>query len=72
MAGVRVLSEDIMRDTLRIAAELNLPVIQHAEDTRQTEGASMNVGPTSFRLGLPGMKATAESSIVEGDIQIAQ
>jgi dihydroorotase len=70
--GRPILSEDIMRDTLRIAAELNLPVIQHAEDTRQTEGASMNEGPTSFRLGLPGMKASAESSIVERDIQIAQ
>jgi dihydroorotase len=70
--GRPILSEDIMRDTLRIAAELNLPVIQHAEDTRQTEGASMNEGPTSFRLGLLGMKASAESSIVERDIQIAQ
>ncbi len=27
-----------MRETLRLAAEINLPVIQHAEDTRETEG----------------------------------
>lgn len=70
--GKPILSDDIMRDTLRIASELNLPVIQHAEDTRQTEGASMNEGPTSFRMGLRGMKDSAESSIVERDVQLAQ
>ena len=70
--GKPILSDDIMRDTLRIASELNLPVIQHAEDTRQTEGASMNEGPASFRMGLRGMKDSAESSIVERDVQLAQ
>ena len=70
--GKPILSDDIMRDTLRIASELNLPVIQHAEDTRQTEGASMNEGPTSFRLGLRGMKPSAEAGIVERDVHLAQ
>ena len=42
-------------------AEINLPVIQHAEDTRMTEHCSMNEGPTSFRLGLRGMKAAGGS-----------
>jgi dihydroorotase len=70
--GKPILSDDIMRDTLRIASELNLPVIQHAEDTRQTEGASMNEGPTSFRLGLRGMSTAAESSIVDRDLHLAQ
>jgi dihydroorotase len=47
-------------------------VIQHAEDTRMTENCSMNDGPTAFRLGLRGMKAAAEASIVERDVQLAQ
>jgi len=70
--GKPILSDDVMRETLRVAAEINLPVIQHAEDTRMTENCSMNDGPTSFRLGLRGMKAAAEASIVERDVQLAQ
>jgi dihydroorotase len=70
--GKPILGNDIMRETLRLASELNLPVIQHAEDTRMTELGSMNDGPTSFRLGLRGMKAMAEASIVERDVQLAQ
>src|SRR5437879_13245809 len=59
-------------EALRLAAELNFPVIQHAEDTRMTEHCSMNDGPIAFRLGLRGMKAAAEASIVERDVQLAQ
>ncbi len=70
--GKPILNDEIMRETLRIAAELNLPVIQHAEDTRVTEGCSMNESPTSFRLGLRGMSASAETCIVERDIHLAQ
>ena len=70
--GRPILSDDIMRETLRVAAEINLPVIQHAEDTRMTENCSMNDGPTAFRLGLRGMKPASEASIVERDVQLAQ
>src|SRR6478672_19524 len=70
--GKPILSDDVMRETLRVAAEINLPVIQHAEDTRMTDRCSMNDGPTAFRLGLRGMKAAAEASVVERDVQLAQ
>jgi dihydroorotase len=70
--GRPILSDGIMRETLRLAAEINLPVIQHAEDTRQTEGCSMHDGPTAFRLGLRGMLAAAEASVVERDVLLAQ
>jgi len=70
--GRPILNETIMRETLRLAAEVNLPVIQHAEDTRETENCSMNESTTSFRLGLRGMKTAAEASIVDRDVQLAQ
>jgi dihydroorotase len=70
--GKPILSDAIMRETLRLAAEIGLPVIQHAEDTRTTEHCSMNESPTSFRLGLRGMTASAEASIVERDVALAQ
>jgi dihydroorotase len=70
--GKPILGDEIMRETLRLGAELNFPVIQHAEDTRATANCSMNDGPTSFRFGLRGMKTSAEGSIVERDVQLAQ
>jgi len=70
--GKPILEDDVMRESLRLAAEINLTVVQHAEDTRMTENCTMNESPTSFRLGLRGIKAAAESSIVDRDAQLAQ
>jgi len=70
--GHPILNETTMREALRLGAEINLPVIQHAEDTRITENCSMNESAASFRLGLRGMKPLAEASIVDRDVQLAQ
>ncbi len=70
--GKPILEDEIMRAALRLGAQLNLPVVQHAEDTRLTENSSMNEGPTSFRLGLRGMSTAAEASIVDRDVTLAQ
>jgi dihydroorotase len=68
--GRPILKDSMMREVLAAAARMGLSVIQHAEDTRMTQGASMNLGPASFRLGLRGMPAEAESSLVERDIRL--
>ncbi len=68
--GKPILGDRIMREALLAAARANLPVIQHAEDTRLTGGCSMNAGPVAFRLGLRGMPIEAESSLVERDIRL--
>jgi dihydroorotase len=72
--GLPILKDNIMREVLAAAARVGLSVIQHAEDTRLTQGAggaaSMNLGPVSFRLGLRGMPPEAESSLVERDIRL--
>ena len=70
--GKPILDDEVMRAALRLGAELNLTVVQHAEDTRLTETCSMHEGPTSFRLGLRGMSAAAEANIVERDVNLAQ
>src|SRR6266478_4541015 len=70
--GKPILDNEVMRECLRLSGELSFPVVQHAEDTRSTEGCPMNDGPTSFRLGLRGWKASDEASIVDRDVQIAQ
>jgi dihydroorotase len=68
--GHPILKDSIMRETLVAAARVGLSVIQHAEDTRITQGAAMNAGPVAFRLGLRGMPPQAESGIVERDIRL--
>ncbi|MGP8174222.1 MAG: dihydroorotase [Terracidiphilus sp.] len=72
--GQPILKDSVMRETLAAAARVGLSVIQHAEDTRLTQGAggnaSMNLGPTSFKLGLRGMPPEAESGMVERDIRL--
>ena len=69
--GRPILDERVMREALILGGELNIPVVQHAEDTRMTENCSMHAGARSFRLGLRGMTAAAEASIVERDVQLA-
>jgi dihydroorotase len=68
--GHPILKDGIMREVLAAAARQGLTVIQHAEDTRMTQGCSMNLGPASFRLGLRGMSNESESSLVERDIRL--
>ncbi len=72
--GLPILKDSVMREVLAAAARVGLSVIQHAEDTRLTHfaggAASMNLGSTSFKLGLRGWPAEAESGIVERDIRL--
>jgi dihydroorotase len=68
--GQPILKDSVMRETLAAAARVGLSVIQHAEDTRLTQGACMNAGPMAFKLGLRGMPAEAESGLVERDIRL--
>ena len=70
--GRPILQDGIMRQALAAAAQLGIPVVQHAEDTRLTTGCSVNEGPASFRLGLRGMSADSEASVVERDTVLAK
>ena len=70
--GKPILDDEIMRAALQLGAELNFPVVQHAEDTRLTENCPMNAGTVSFRLGLHGQPASAEAAIVDRDVTLAQ
>jgi dihydroorotase len=69
--GRPILAREIMLAALESARQMNIPVIQHAEDTRMTQGCTMHAGATSFRLGLRGAVPEAEASIVRRDIGLA-
>ncbi|MBV8206079.1 MAG: dihydroorotase [Acidobacteria bacterium] len=70
--GRPILHDGIMRSAMLQAAALGMPVIQHAEDTALTRGGSMHQGARAFRMGLRGMPAEAEWSVVRRDIQLAR
>jgi len=70
--GRPILRDDVMQGVLRVATELDLPVIQHAEDTRLHLNGQMNSGPTAFRLGLRGIPAESERRLVARDIALVR
>jgi dihydroorotase len=69
--GRGVQSNRIMKQALDRARKLNALVIDHCEDSSLSQGGVMNEGPTSFRLGLPGIPAVAEDIMVSRDIILA-
>ena len=62
----------LMRQALDYSRGLDLPIIDHCEDTSLTEGGQMNEGTISTRLGLRGIPAAAEEIIVARDLALAE
>lgn len=70
--GESTVSEDTMREALRLSIELNLPVMVHCEDPDLARGGSMHRGAVSKEIGDPGIPAEAEESYIERDIRLAE
>jgi len=79
-AGAVAVSDDgypiqnslVMRRVMEYAGMLGLPVLTHCEDKALTSGAVMNEGIVSTVVGLRGMPAMAEISMVERNIRLAE
>jgi dihydroorotase len=61
----------IMKQALDRAREIGALIIEHCEDSNLSQGGLMNEGPTSARLGFPGIPAVAEDIMVARDIILA-
>jgi dihydroorotase len=70
--GRPVLDDHVMRKALEMAKRLDIPVIQHAEDTRISKNNPMHEGEMAFRLGLRGQPVEAEWRLVERDLTLAR
>jgi dihydroorotase len=78
-ARVRVFSDDghcvadplLMRRALEYVKAFDGVIAQHAQEPRLTEGAQMNEGAVSGRLGLAGWPAVAEEAIIARDCLLA-
>jgi dihydroorotase len=78
--GVRIFTDDgagvqdgaLMRRALDYAKGIGVTLAQHCEDERLSGGGAMHEGCWSSRLGLPGIPAAAEESMVARDIQLVR
>ena len=79
-AKVRVFSDDghcvsdslVMRRALEYVSTFGGVIAQHSQDPKLTEGAQINEGALSSRLGLAGWPAVAEEAIIARDILLAE
>jgi dihydroorotase len=70
--GKPVMNSQLFRRALEYAQMFDLPVIQHCEDTDLSKGGVMHEGMYSTRLGLKGIPAAAEETMVSRDLILAQ
>jgi dihydroorotase len=66
--GDCVQSNELMRRALEYAKMFGLPVMDHCQDQSMTEGAVMNEGDVSIRLGLRGWPNAAEDLVVSRNV----
>jgi dihydroorotase len=79
-AGIVAVSDDgkpiatakLLRQAMEYCRALDLPVIDHCEDSSLFAGAVMREGKQSVRLGLRGMPAATESLAVARDVQVGE
>src|SRR3954470_4361799 len=70
--GDCVQSNDLMRRAVEYAKMFDLPVMDHCQDQSMTQGAVMNEGVMSTRLGLRGWPNAAEDLIVARNVVLSE
>ncbi|WP_248926579.1 dihydroorotase [Paenibacillus hamazuiensis] len=70
--GVGVQSAQMMKDAMREAAKLGLPIVAHCEDNTLVEGAAVSEGAFARKHGLKGIPNESEAIHVGRDILLAE
>ena len=70
--GKPVMDAQLFRRALEYSQMFGLPVIQHCEDLHLSKGGVMHEGLYSTRLGLKGIPAAAEETMMSRDLILAQ
>ena len=70
--GMPIWHAGVMRKALEYASSFDFMVIQHAEEKQLTKGGAINEGWVSTQLGVPGMPAEGEDSMIARDIMLAR
>ena len=69
--GLCVQNNELMRLAVEYSRMFDIPVMDHCQDASMTEGAVMNEGDVSTRLGLKGWPTAAEDIIVSRNVILA-
>jgi dihydroorotase len=70
--GSPVKNADVMRRALEYSRDFKRPIIDHCEDLALTKDGQVNEGVVSLEMGLKGISAAAEESMVKRDIELAK
>ena len=70
--GSSVNNAKLMALAMETAGSIGIPVIEHCEDPNLSRDGQMNDGWVAARLGLTGIPAAAEESIVSRDISMVE
>ncbi|WP_059052204.1 dihydroorotase [Paenibacillus senegalimassiliensis] len=70
--GVGVQNAQMMKDAMKLAASLDMPVIAHCEDNSLVEGAPVAEGEFARKHGLKGIPNESEAIHVGRDILLAE
>jgi dihydroorotase len=70
--GSNVSNPDILRQALEYSRDFNRPIIEHCENEFLSQEGQMNEGVVSLELGLRGIPAAAEETIVKRDLDLAR
>lgn len=70
--GKSVMNADLYREAMKIAAELDIPVLAHCEDINMVHGGVMNADAKAEELGMPGITNGVEDVIVARDILLSK
>jgi dihydroorotase len=62
----------VMRSVLLYSKDFNALIVHHTEDPTLSEGAAMNSGEVSARLGLPAVHKAAETMVLERDLRLVE
>ncbi len=69
--GVPILKEEVVRQAMRTAKELDMPLSFHEEDPAYIQNNGINAGKAAAYFGIGGSKRDAEISLVQRDLEIA-
>ena len=70
--GNTVASSQLMRRAMDYSRDLGLPVIDHCEDKALSDNGIVNEGQMSAKLGIKGIPAAAEETMVARDLTLAK
>jgi dihydroorotase len=70
--GVGVQSAQMMKDAMKLAASLGMPIIAHCEDNTLVEGAPVSEGTFAQKHGLKGIPNESEAIHVGRDVLLAE